>query len=209
MTVALIISVANAGTSFKHQRSKRSEQNQCLANPCQNGGNLNNNNECITCTCADGWAGPRCDKALSNLALKKPATQSSTYISRGVTFSAKFAVDGHNGTDLFEDKCSHTLDGDTNPWWLVDLNEVYSIKSVRIFNRGNTEVADRLRDVNVTVGLTESDVNTPCGFFAGPGTQSQVVNIDCSSSPKGRFVKISTPIEDLTLCEVEVFGYSA
>uniref|UniRef100_K1QK99 Uncharacterized protein n=1 Tax=Magallana gigas TaxID=29159 RepID=K1QK99_MAGGI len=68
--------------------------------------------------------------------------------------------------------------------------------------------SDRLRNVTVTVGLTESDLNTPCGFFAGPGTLSQLVVIACPTLPQGRFVKISKITEYLTLCEVEVLGYS-
>uniref|UniRef100_K1Q2I3 Uncharacterized protein n=1 Tax=Magallana gigas TaxID=29159 RepID=K1Q2I3_MAGGI len=67
-------------------------------------------------------------------------------------------------------------------------------------------VAFRLQDVSVTVGLTESDVNTPCGFFAGPGKASELVVIDCTTLPRGRFVKISKTTEALTLCEVDVFG---
>ena len=70
------------------------------------------------------------------------------------------------------------------------------------------DVSNRLRNVTVTVGVTESDVNTSCGFFAGPGTLSQLVVIDCPTLPQGRFVKISIITEFLTLCEVEVFGYS-
>lgn len=46
------------------------------------------------------------------------------------------AVDGNRGTDLIEDMCSHTAGGDTNPWWMVGLQAVYYIKTVRIFNRG-------------------------------------------------------------------------
>lgn len=70
------------------------------------------------------------------------------------------------------------------------------------------DVAERLRDVTVTVGMTESDVTTPCGVFAGPGTLSQVVDISCPNTlPMGRFVKISKTTDFLTLCEVEVFGY--
>ncbi|XP_065935897.1 uncharacterized protein [Magallana gigas] len=267
-----------------------SDMNQCLDNPCKNGGTFTQKDGCFTCSCADGWTGVRCneelgnqedckrsssgwdysgkknvtqsgrtcqvwsaqsphshgytsypenycrnpdgepspwcyttdpykrwelcdipDCAVSNLALIKPAKQSSTHTWDGVTYSAKFAVDGNNGTHLYEDKCTHTAGGDTNPWWLVDLQAVYSIKSVRIFNRGmdkwGVDTSDRLRDITVTVGLTESDVNTPCGVFAGPGTLSQlVVDIDCSSVPKGRFVKISKTTEYLTLCEVQVFG---
>lgn len=37
------------------------------------------------------------------------------------------------------------------------------------------DVSERLQNVTVTVGLTESSVNTTCGFFAGPGTLSQLV----------------------------------
>lgn len=70
------------------------------------------------------------------------------------------------------------------------------------------DLAGRLRFVTVTVGLTESDVSTPCGFFAGPGTASQLVVIDCPTLPQGRFVKISAKTEYLTLCEVDVFGFS-
>ncbi|XP_052696149.1 fucolectin-5-like [Crassostrea angulata] len=124
---------------------------------------------------------------LLELAFGKPAEQSSTYLTNG----AEYAVDGNTGTDLIQDKCAHTGDGDKNPWWRVDLQAVYSITSVRILNRGmdeyKTDVSFRLRDVNVTVGLTESDVNTPCAFFAGPGNLSQLVVIDCSTSPQGKF----------------------
>nr|XP_034315530.1 fucolectin-like [Crassostrea gigas] len=135
-----------------------------------------------------------------------------TWPKAGLNYSANLAVDGNNGTDFVVDKCSCTAGGDTTPWWSVDLQAIYTIKSVRIFNRGIDEwgldVSDRLRNVTVTVGLTESDVNTPCGFFAGPGTLSQLVVIDCPTLPQGRFVKISIITEYLTLCEVEVFGYS-
>eukprot|EP00105_Crassostrea_gigas_P023013 XP_011442722.1 PREDICTED: fucolectin [Crassostrea gigas] len=154
--------------------------------------------------------------AASNLALNKPATQSSTltWPAVGLNYSADLAVDGNNGTDFVVDLCTHTGNGDTNPWWLVDLQADYFIKSVRIFNRGmdsyGIDTSDRLRNVTVTVGLTESDVNTPCGVFAGPGTLSQlVVDIGSSSVPKGRFVKIAKTTVALTLCEVDAFGYSA
>lgn len=68
------------------------------------------------------------------------------------------------------------------------------------------DVSFRLKDVTVTVGMTESDANTPCGVFAGPGTASQLVVINCQTSPQGKFVKISKTTEFLTLCEVDVFG---
>uniref|UniRef100_K1Q9I7 Fucolectin n=1 Tax=Magallana gigas TaxID=29159 RepID=K1Q9I7_MAGGI len=162
--------------------------NQSVSNPCQNGGTFTNNDGCFTCTCADGWAGALCNEAVSELASGKPVKQSTTYYSS----SANFAVDGNKGTDFSVHKCACTNVGDLFPWWSVDLQDVYNITSVRIINRGKDssgiDVAARLRFVNVTVGQTESDVNTPCGFFAGPGTASQLVVIDCPSSPQGRFI---------------------
>ncbi|XP_052694975.1 uncharacterized protein LOC128173306 [Crassostrea angulata] len=175
------------------------------------------NQECLACSSDDQCVTlsskiVHCIRATSNLALNKPAKQSSKFTGEGVTYSAYLAVDGNKGTDFVVDKCTHTSSGDTNPWWRVDLMAIYTITSVRIFNRGmdknRIDVSDRLRNVTVTVGLTESDVNTPCGFFAGPGTLSQLVVIDCPTLPQGRFVKISIITEYLTLCEVEVFGYS-
>lgn len=65
---------------------------------------------------------------LSDIALGKPAAQSSMYLN----YAAESAVDGNRGTDL----CSHTDTSDTNPWWRVDLQAVYSITIVRILNRG-------------------------------------------------------------------------
>ncbi|XP_052694976.1 fucolectin-1-like [Crassostrea angulata] len=151
-----------------------------------------------------GAQGP-CEIILPNIALGKPATQSTTHTE----YIATYAVDGNRGTNVGVDKCAHTRGGDRNPWWSVDLQAVYTITSVRILNRGIDQYGDmsfRLQDVTVTVGLTESDINTPCGFFAGPGTASQLVVIDCPTSTKGRFVKISKITEFLALCEVDVFG---
>lgn len=69
---------------------------------------------------------------LSDIALGKPAAQSSMYLN----YAAESAVDGNRGTDIIQDLCSHTDTSDTNPWWRVDLQAVYSITIVRILNRG-------------------------------------------------------------------------
>ncbi|XP_065936025.1 neurogenic locus notch homolog protein 1-like isoform X3 [Magallana gigas] len=179
--------------------------NECLDNPCHNGGTCSNNAGSFTCTCADGFTGALCNEVLPNIALGKPATQSSTLSH----YNASYAVDGNRGTNILVHQCTFTAGGERNPWWRVDLQAAYNIKTVRILNRGIDQYGDisfRLQDVTVTVGLTESDINTPCGFFAGPGTASQLVVIDCPTSTKGRFVKISKITEFLTLCEVDVFG---
>ncbi|XP_052695340.1 uncharacterized protein LOC128173714 [Crassostrea angulata] len=173
---------------------------------------LEMNQECLACSSDDQCVTlsskkVHCIRALLGLALGKHTKQSSTLGAYG----AEYAVDGNKGTDIFKDMCTHTAENDTNPWWRVDLLTVYSIKSVRILNRGidsGEDYSNRLRNVSVTVGLTKSDLNTPCGVFAGPGTASQLVVINCPTSPQGRFVKISKTTSVLTLCEVDVFGVS-
>nr|XP_034320081.1 protein jagged-1 isoform X1 [Crassostrea gigas] len=178
---------------------------ECLSNPCQNGGTCINNDGSFTCMCPDGWRGTLCIQVLQNIALEKSAKQSSTKSDH----NAAYAVDGNRGTNFLVHRCTHTADGDKSPWWSVDLQAVYYITSVRILNRGIDKygnVSFRLQDVTVTVGLTESDISTPCGFFAGPGTASQLVVIDCPASTQGKYVKISKTTEALTLCEVDVFG---
>lgn len=69
---------------------------------------------------------------LSDIALGKPAAQSSMYLN----FAAEWAVDGNRGTDIIQDMCAYTDLNDTNPWWRVDLQTMYSITTVRILNRG-------------------------------------------------------------------------
>ncbi|XP_065936064.1 uncharacterized protein [Magallana gigas] len=180
--------------------------NECQNHPCLNGANCTNTPGSFNCKCDAGWTGIVCDEVLTNMTFGKPAKQSTTQNE----YYATYAVDGNRGTNVGVDKCAPTRDGDRSPWWMVDLQAVYSIKSVRILNRGidsdGTDLSGRLKDVTVSVGMNKSDVNSLCGLFHGPGTASQLVVIDCPTSPQGRFVKISKKTEFLALCEVDVFG---
>jgi hypothetical protein len=67
-------------------------------------------------------------------------------------------------------------------------------------------MSHRLRDVTVGAGITTSEVFSFCGFFAGPGTLSELVTFPCPPNTVGRFVQISLVSEFLTLCEVDVFA---
>lgn len=93
----------------------------------------------------------------------------------------------------------------------VQLSHNLHIKYILGVLKNNTDIPDdshRLRDVTVAVGMTASSVNSVCGFFAGPGTLSQLVVLDCPPLTMGRYVEISMVTEYLTLCEVDVFGAS-
>ena len=73
-----------------------------------------------------------------NLAMGKPATQSSTY-GNDLKWAANRVVDGNPNPDgLFGYSCSATNDGPGGPNWLmVDLGSVYTIGYVVVTNRGD------------------------------------------------------------------------
>ena len=68
--------------------------------------------------------------AFVNLALKKPAYQSSVSFNG----TADLAVDGDATKNYFAGSCTHT-DMEQNPWWAVDLQGEYHLTKVKIHER--------------------------------------------------------------------------
>ena len=71
-----------------------------------------------------------------NIALYKPAMQSSTYVWDGCDVIAAWAVDG-NADPVFENyhcSCTHKT---YEPWWAVDLGSRYTVLKVCLTNRQN------------------------------------------------------------------------
>jgi len=66
----------------------------------------------------------------ANLALNKPASQSSTYGEAGVDYAASRANDG----SLSEPSCTISS---ANSWWAVDLESPADIHSVIVTNDRN------------------------------------------------------------------------
>ena len=66
-----------------------------------------------------------------NLAVGKPAEQSSDYAP--IPQPPENAVDGMHSTDS-GGPCTHTR-REAQPWWGVDLEQIYSIATVKILNR--------------------------------------------------------------------------
>ena len=74
-----------------------------------------------------------------NLALVKPAIQSSTYDNK----KAVLAVDGNRRTDYDFGSCSHTLK-ERNPWWAVDMLHEQWVEEVVITNREESGKQDNI-----------------------------------------------------------------
>ncbi|VDI35692.1 Hypothetical predicted protein [Mytilus galloprovincialis] len=141
-----------------------------------------------------------------NVALLKPATQSSTFEAVG-TYGAAFATDGlvlqlQNGY-----WCTHTR-GEFNPWLRIDLRDTFEIKKVVLVNRQD-EHGDRLHDVEVRASLDGVSFPGICGTFEGPGLTGESVNMFCQENTIGRFVRAQIVMgwypEYLSLCEMEIY----
>ncbi|XP_048057793.1 uncharacterized protein LOC125275137 [Megalobrama amblycephala] len=136
-----------------------------------------------------------------NLALYAKAVQSST----ARLGAAQHAVDGNRNSDANKGSCTHT-NSEFNPWWRVDLGNVYSINKVTITNRGDC-CKERLKGAQIRIGNSldnngNSNELATTLLTAPDGTQTFLFE-----PVIGRYVNIYLPGNDeiLSLCEVEVF----
>ncbi|KAJ8306432.1 hypothetical protein KUTeg_016977, partial [Tegillarca granosa] len=143
----------------------------------------------------------------TNLALFKATSQIDSCWS-GDSYKA---VDGSWNSDHFgSSACTHTCDNTNDPWWQVDLGQVYSIQKIIIKNRsdGSTEPG-RFRNVTMYASYNPqwslSTTITMCGHFTGPGTHGQVIEMNCNSGTIGRYIILQKKSGVLTMCEVEVY----
>ncbi|XP_019622103.1 PREDICTED: uncharacterized protein LOC109468288 isoform X2 [Branchiostoma belcheri] len=147
--------------------------------------------------------------AVENVALGKPASQSSTATDGSNT--AGLAVDGEKGTSVPDNQCTLT-NPEISPWWEVDLGGDWPIETVRVLNRGdccgrlleNFEVRIKGREWQ-SWGSSEM-----CGVpNHGTLANGQSITVDCGPPIVGRYVRIQLPersdTDVLSVCEVEVF----
>uniref|UniRef100_A0A3P8NB52 Fucolectin tachylectin-4 pentraxin-1 domain-containing protein n=1 Tax=Astatotilapia calliptera TaxID=8154 RepID=A0A3P8NB52_ASTCA len=139
---------------------------------------------------------------LYNLALKKTAVQSST---NGTVGTAGRAVDGNRDASYQRGSCTLTSE-QSDPWWRVDLVNVYTIGAVMIINRDKLE--NRLDGAEIWIGNSTS-ISGPesirCAVISHI-PKGQAFYFPCNSV-KGRYVTVFLPgsAKVLSLCEVEVY----
>ncbi|KAL1272095.1 hypothetical protein QQF64_031111 [Cirrhinus molitorella] len=141
-----------------------------------------------------------------NRAVGGAVIQSST---SGNWFAEK-AIDSNRGFQQLYTGCSLT-NNETNPWWRLDLHEVYRVNEVVITNRKDC-CADRINGAEIRIGNSlenNGNDNPICAVIpAIPAAASY--NYSCRGM-EGRYVNLIIPGDwkVLTLCEVEVYGYLA
>ncbi|QTD39109.1 discoidin domain-containing protein [Polaribacter batillariae] len=142
-----------------------------------------------------------------NLALNKPATQSSTYTSA----EASRAVDGNIDVKYTNNSVTHT-NLDAQAWWEVDLGQLADISHIKIFNRLDC-CSDRLTNYHIFVSdvpftsNTLSDTQNQVGVsdYHKTGQASFPTRNDVNRT--GRYVRVQLEGTNyLTLAEVQVFG---
>ncbi|XP_071177420.1 fucolectin-5-like [Mytilus edulis] len=97
--------------------------------------------------------------------------------------------------------CAHSKKDNQQPWWAVDLQNVYDVEVINIY--GRTDVFMPACSCNIWNSLYHGD-QFQCHFQA---TASQHITITCPNNTEGRFVRINRrDTKVLVICEVEVYG---
>ncbi|XP_033747960.1 uncharacterized protein LOC117332978 [Pecten maximus] len=142
-------------------------------------------------------------RVISNVALNKPTTQSSTI------GDSSLAVDG-----FVDPPTCMSTSGTGFQWWQVDLGSVYTITNISI--QINIDEPGGLR--NVTVELSQTNTSDMSGHLLGaslcynlvepqaPG--DRIITLPCPHDTIGRYLRMSRLVENpddaLTFCEVVV-----
>ena len=134
-----------------------------------------------------------------NIAAHKPASQSS--IAYGG--EASRAVDGNRDNAWSHRSVTHT-DFQDHSWWKVDLEKEESVGTVRIYNRGDGNVAKRLSNFDVI--LLDKDGNEVTRQHIDSLNNQPMIDVQFSGF-NAQYVKIelNNPKTPLSLAEVEVY----
>ncbi|PVD25285.1 hypothetical protein C0Q70_15785 [Pomacea canaliculata] len=132
-----------------------------------------------------------------NVALNKKYSQSS-FRSFDDRRPENAANDNTDGT-FRDNNCIRTSSSDDNPWWEVDLGQVYPVLKLTIYGCSGYE--SHLESSIITVDGRECVRIT--------SMPSRAINISCSSTLYGRTIRISKcPVKNLMMCEFQVWGQS-
>lgn len=131
-----------------------------------------------------------------NLALRKPATQSSDYLGA----VAGRAVDGNSDGNYQAGSVTHTTPS-AQPWWQVDLGAVQGLREVVLYNRTDAG-PERLSNFEIKVS-SDGTTWTKVAELAGTAPPRSAYPINAN----GRYVRVQLRgTNPLSLAEVEVYG---
>ncbi|XP_075703751.1 fucolectin-like [Rhinoderma darwinii] len=146
--------------------------------------------------------GCRLEPGATNIARNGEASQESVLKAEPVGY-AKHAIDGVKNSNYYKGSCTHT-NGVKDPWWKVDLKQIYKISNVVLTNRQDC-CAERLMGAEVRIGNSPDNKNPVCAKVTSVAAATMTF---CCNGMEGQYVSVVIPgrTEYLTLCEVEVYG---
>jgi len=169
------------------------------------------NEGAFTAVKADGsirtWGNPEYGGAYAtgyNLALGKPATESSTY-PYSILVAASYAVDGNTDGEFLNGSTTHT-NIEQGAWWQVDLGSKKNINEIIIYNRIDC-CTNRLSNYQVSIS-DKADFSTHTYQQDSHVAPNPKTNIKLDAPGKqGRYVRIQLLDKNyLSLAEVQVIG---
>ena len=136
-----------------------------------------------------------------NIAWKKQASQSSTAYGG----DANRALDGNTNNTYSQNSITHT-NFENKAWWQVDLGRSEQVGLVRLFNRGDGEVAKRLSNFDV---ILYNDKGKEVARQYIKQLTSNQLDVQFNAQ-LGRYIRIQLRHEHqaLSLAEVEVFRHT-
>ena len=148
----------------------------------------------------------------SNLAIRKIATESSTFPGIATAVAAS-AVDG-NTDGVFPDGSVTATNLDLNAWWQVDLGASATVSSVVVWNRTDCCGA-RLGDFWVFTSNTPflatdtpATLQNRAGTFSSHQTAAPSPSTSIVAGTPGRYVRVQlSGTNYLSLAEVQVMGH--
>ncbi|XP_038145926.1 fucolectin-5-like [Cyprinodon tularosa] len=130
----------------------------------------------------------------------KTASQSSDFFANGSPYIANRAFDG----DRFI--CSHT-ELQTNPWWRIDLQGIYSISCISVYNRNGLNTNISGAQIYIGNSLENNGTNNRLVYNITDFQENQLNIFRFSESVAGRYVTFFTPKRShMILCEVNITG---
>lgn len=143
---------------------------------------------------------------LRNVALGKPATQSSTYCGHTANFGNNGVKTGGIGFHTWADEL---------PWWRVDLLEIHSISEIVLYNRiDRQEMADRVQILSLLISDDDNQWSNVRTFdFRGSqvfgGADGFPLRLTLKTPLRARFVMLRLEHKEFFhLDEVEIYGNS-
>ena len=142
----------------------------------------------------------------TNLALGRPATQSSTLFT-----SAASAVDGNRDGNFANASVTHTS-STFQPWWQVDLGSSQNLDTIKLWNRTDC-CGDRLSNFYVLVSdqpFISTDLGTTINQagvsnYYTPGQAGPTMSVNVGRT--ARYVRVQLAgTNSLSLAEVEVMS---